>query len=331
MHPEVFQVPFTALTVKSYGLMLVIGFLAAMWLIRRLSRDFTPHPDMVTSAAIYALVAGLVGSRIFYVLHHLQEFRTQWYMVFAVWHGGLELLGGGLPAMLVILLYIKHYKLPARKYMDIVVIGLLVALSFGRIGCFLNGCCFGRPANLPWAVKFPYNSPVYNSQVRPDPARGREMPYINLPDSYWYEYQGIRYLKEPRDLSAGQLQAATTGPYRCLAVHPTELYESAGAAILAGLLFLYWQWGEKVAVAVDRKWYYPRQGYVFGVMFVLYGAMRFVNESLRDDNPFEFDGMTISQNLAIAMILFGVVTLFVCSRMKQAQFVTYPAKAKPRK
>jgi phosphatidylglycerol---prolipoprotein diacylglyceryl transferase len=330
MHPEVFQIPFTALTVKSYGLMLVLGFLAAAWLIKRLSRDFTPHPDMVTSAAIYALVAGLIGSRIFYVLHHLHEFSGQWLTVFAVWHGGLELLGGGLPAMLVIFMYIRFYKLPARKYMDIVAIGLLVTLSFGRIGCFLNGCCFGRPADLPWAVRFPYGSPAYNSQVRPDPARGRTEPYINLPDSYWTDYGGVRYLKDFKELDPSQRQAVTSGPYRCLPIHPTELYESAGAALLALFLYLYWRLGSSVAGKV-RKWYRPRQGYVFGLTLILYGVMRFVNEALRDDNPFEFDGLTISQNIAIAMAFFGIVTIVVCSRMKQIETPVPNGKAKARK
>jgi phosphatidylglycerol---prolipoprotein diacylglyceryl transferase len=330
MHPEVFQIPLTALTVKSYGLMLVIGFLCAVWVIRRLSADFTPHPDMVTNAAVYALIAGLVGSRIFYVLHHLQEFRGNWLSVFAVWHGGLELLGGALPAMLIILAYIRHYRLPARKYMDVVAIGLLVALSFGRIGCFLNGCCYGRPANLPWAVTFPYNSPAYNSQVRPDIARERSQPYINLPDSYWRTEEGVRYLKDTKELDPSQRQAVTTGQFRALPVHPTELYESFGAAILAILLYSYWRFGKTVA-GKARKWYYPRQGYVFGLMMILYGAMRFINEGIRDDNPFEFDHMTISQNIAIAIAIFGAATILVSSRLKEIVPLAPNGKAKPRK
>jgi phosphatidylglycerol---prolipoprotein diacylglyceryl transferase len=330
MHPEVFQIPFTTLTVKSYGLMLVLGFLAAVWIIKRLSRDFTPRSDMVTSAAIYALIAGLVGSRIFYVIHHSAEFKGDWLSFFAVWRGGLELLGGALPAMLVILLYIRYYKLPARRYMDVVAIGLLVALSFGRIGCFLNGCCFGKPTAASWGVIFPYGSPAYNSQVRPDLARGRIQPYISLPDTYWYEWGGLRYLKDTSMLSPEQKQAVTYGPYRCLAVHPTELYESFGAAILALLLYLYWRQGASLTGGVC-KWYAPRQGYVFGVMMVLYGAMRFINEMLRDDNPFEFDHLTISQNLAIAMAIFGIATILVCWRLKEAEPAPANGKSKARK
>jgi phosphatidylglycerol:prolipoprotein diacylglycerol transferase len=331
MHPELFTIPFTSLTVKSYGLMLVIGFLAAVWVIKRLTRDFTPRSDLVLNAGLYALLAGLVGSRIFYVLHHFSEFRGNWLSVIAVWKGGLELLGGGLPAMLVILLYLRFYKLPARKYMDAVAIGLLVALSFGRIGCFLNGCCYGKPTDLPWGVRFPYGSPAYYSQIMSDEGRNRTEPYVKLPDEYWYEAGGQKYLKGLAELSPLQRQAATTGPYRCLAVHPTELYESVGAAILAFLLYLCWRWEELVARSKDRKWYHPKQGYVFAFMFILYGAMRFINEMLRDDNPFEFGGLTISQSLAIFMAIFGAIVLVICWRMKPVGGFIETVKAKGRK
>jgi phosphatidylglycerol:prolipoprotein diacylglycerol transferase len=331
MHPEIFTIPFTSLTVKSYGLMLVTGFLAAVWVIKRLTREFTPRPDLVLNAGLYALLAGLVGSRIFYVLHHFSEFRGNWLSVFALWKGGLELLGGGLPAMLVILIYLRYYKLPARKFMDAVAIGLLVALAFGRIGCFLNGCCYGKPTDLSWGVKFPYGSPAYYSQVMPDEARNRAEPYLKLPDEYWDEVGGQKYLKGLSELSPVQLQAVTTGPYRCLAVHPTQLYESAGAAMLAGLLYLCWRWQGLVARSKHRKWHYPKQGYVVAFMLMLYGAMRFVNETLRDDNPFEFGGLTISQNIAIAMAIVGVIVLVVCSRMKPADGFIETAKARGRK
>jgi phosphatidylglycerol:prolipoprotein diacylglycerol transferase len=315
MHPELFAIPFTSLTVKSYGTMLVIGFLSAVWIIKRLSRDFTPRPDLVVNTGLYALVAGLIGSRVFYVIHHLDEFKDNWPSVFAIWNGGLELLGGALPAMLVILLCLRNYRLPARKYMDVVVIGLLVALAFGRIGCFLNGCCYGEPTKMPWGVRFPYGSLAYNSQVRPDPTRQRTEPYFNLPREYWYQYAGSGYLVNIDELTPSQREEVTTGQYRCLPVHPTQLYESFGAAIMAIILYLYWRWSELVARSRNRKWYYPRQGYVFAFMLILYGAMRFLNEMLRDDNRFEFNGMTISQNIALGMIAVGIITLIACSRM----------------
>ena len=88
MHPELFRIPFTSLTVKGYGLMLVIGFLLAVHVIRRLSKNITPDPQMITNASLYSLVAGVIGARVFYVLHHPENFRDDFAGVFKIWEGG---------------------------------------------------------------------------------------------------------------------------------------------------------------------------------------------------------------------------------------------------
>ena len=82
------------MTIKSYGTMMVIGFLVAIYIIRRLSRDITPDPQMITNAALYSLIAGVVGARVFYVIHYYDKFKDRLIDVFAIWQGGLELLGG---------------------------------------------------------------------------------------------------------------------------------------------------------------------------------------------------------------------------------------------
>ena len=64
MYPELFEIPFTHVTLKSYGLMMVIGFLAAVFLIRHLSRNITPDPQLITNAALYSLIGGVVGARL---------------------------------------------------------------------------------------------------------------------------------------------------------------------------------------------------------------------------------------------------------------------------
>jgi phosphatidylglycerol:prolipoprotein diacylglycerol transferase len=312
MHPELFRIPFTELTVKSYGTMLVIGFLAAVYVIRRLSRDITPDPNMITNASLYALVAGVIGARIFYVLHYFDKFRGDFIGIFKIWEGGLELLGGVLGAVAVIILYLRYHKLPARRYLDILAIGLMLALAFGRIGCFLNGCCFGRPSDVPWGVRFPYDSLAYQSQVQPDLKRDRPEPELKLPADYFES--GV--LKPYDKLTPEQKQQVTTGPYRCLAVHPTELYASADAAIIGGLLYLFWRRSQKADKEGARK-IFTRPGSTFALMFVLYGIVRFFEEYLRDDNPFEtawwaiYKGGTISQNLSIYMVAAGIVLMLI--------------------
>ncbi|MGD8500075.1 MAG: prolipoprotein diacylglyceryl transferase, partial [Phycisphaerales bacterium] len=182
MYQELFEIPFIHLTVKSYGLMMVIGFLVAVSLIRRLSRSFTPNPQLITNAALYSLIGGVVGARLFFVVHYLDKFRVRPLEVFAIWQGGLELLGGVTLAVSVILFYMLYHKLPIRRYLDVLAIGLMSALVFGRIGCFLNGCCYGKPAKLPWGVRFPYYSFAYHSQIAEDLGRNRREPQLELPD-----------------------------------------------------------------------------------------------------------------------------------------------------
>jgi len=321
MHPKIFEIPFIHLTVGSFGPMMVISFLAAVTLIRHLSRDITPNPQFITNAALYSLITGVVGARLFYVVHHFDQFQGQGTLaLFAVWHGGLELLGGVIPAIMVIFLYMLYHKLPVRPYFDILAIGLMLALAFGRIGCFLNGCCFGKPANLPWAVRFPYGSFAYRSQVEPDPDRHRAQPYVELPEDFFtYGYCGdlsVKILKSYKELTSRQKEMLKeTDRQRSLAVHPTQLYESAGGAVLCVVLYLLWRRTRNGANAKSTSKVLTRPGCIFSLMFVLYGILRFFIELLRDDNPFEFDGMTISQIISIGLISAGLILMIIFHRM----------------
>ncbi len=257
----------------------------------------------------------MVGARIFYVVHYFPEFKSNLLSVFAVWRGGLELYGGAIAALIVIILYVRRHKLPVRKYLDIVAIGLCLALGFGRIGCFLNGCCFGKPADLPWAVRFPYNSYAYRSQISPDLKRNRPQSYIQLPQKFYYDYtsesgMSVRELKPYDQLTPQQKEQVTNGPYRCLAVHPTELYDSANGFLMCLALYLLWRLSRKSVGA------FIKPGSIFSLMIILYGLTRFLLEFIRDDNPFEFDSLTVSQNIGIAMAVIGVILLVIFSCLK---------------
>ena len=323
MYPELFEIPFTGLTVKSYGFMMIIGFVAAVAIIKRLSRGITSKPEFVINGALYALIAGVIGARIFHVIHYFEKFRGDPLSILAIWQGGLELLGGVSLALIVIVFYLRRHKLPVRRYLDIVVTGLFFALAFGRIGCFLNGCCYGKPTTLPWGVRFPYNSFAYRSQVHPDPERNRNQPYIDLPAEYFeqVETDGLWYseLKPFEALTPEQKYDVTQGPYRCLPVHPTQLYSSINAVFCGLVLFFLWRRSQKASRSdqpENAKKIFTKPGYIFSLMFVLYGLTRFCIEFLRDDSPFEFDGLTVSQNLGITMIVIGFVLFDIFFKAK---------------
>ncbi len=308
MHPELIEIPILHVTVKSYGMMMVIGFLAAVTVIRLLSRRFTRDPQHITNAALYSLIAGVIGARVFFVVHYFDQFRGDPLGVFAIWNGGLELLGGVLLAIAVILSYIRYHKLPLRHYLDVLAIGLMMALVFGRIGCFLNGCCYGKPTDLPWAVRFPYGSFAFRSQIHTDLERHRPEPHLHLPGEYFgYTDEDQLYSPglKPKDLlTPQQREEVVHGCYRCLPVHPTQLYTSMAAGLCCLILYSVWRRSQRA----ERNGAYPwltKPGCVFSLMFILYGVLRFSVELVRDDNPFEIGTLTVSQLIGISLMLLG--------------------------
>ncbi len=326
MYPELFKIPFIDLSLPSYGLMMVVGFLAAVLLMRRLSRDITPNPQFITNASLYALIAGVIGARLFYVAHYFGSFRKNLLSAFALWYGGLEFLGGVLLAIVVLLFYLLWHKLSIRRYFDILAIGLMMGLAFGRIGCFLKGDCFGRPSKVAWAVRFPYGSDVYQGQIRPNLKRNRPYPHLRLPDEFfgYYKGNGEAYygLKPYEDLTPEQKDMVTKGRYRCLPVHPTQLYSSANVLFLCFILYLFWRRAQRAIKIKDSKKLFAVPGFTFSLMFVLYGITRFLIEFLRDDNPFEYGwwaiykGGTVSQNISIYMVILGVVLMLIFEKFK---------------
>jgi phosphatidylglycerol:prolipoprotein diacylglycerol transferase len=329
MYPKLFEIPFVHWQANTYGLMMVIGFLLAISLIRRLSRDIMPNPELITSAALYSLIAGVVGARLFFVIHHSDRLEGGWLSFFAIWRGGLELYGGVILAIPVIVFYARYHKLSIRRHLDILAIALMLALTFGRIGCFMRGCCYGKPVDLPWAISFPYGSDVYHSQVYPNPKRNRLDPHLQLPGEFfgYYNTKGKTYygLKPYKDLTQEQKDMVTNGKYRCLSVHPTQLYSSINAAILCLILYLFWRRAQSTAKLKNSKKLFAKPGCTFSLMFILYGITRILIEFLRDDNPFEhtwwaiYRGGTVSQNLGIYMVVLGVVLLVIFQRMRTQQ------------
>ena len=308
MHPDLFEIPWLHTTVRTYGPMMVIGFLGALWLMKRLGRDLSPDTRPVTTAALYCLVAGVIGARLLYVLLNLDQFRGRPLEALAVWKGGLVLLGGVILAVVVLLAFLLYHRLPIRDYLDILAVGVMLGVAFGRIGCFLIGDCYGKPTDLSWGVRFPYNSFPYVSQINSDPARNRPDPQLILPRDEYLDYvdaDGKWYPRPLEELTEEQKAAVTEGEYRCLPVHPTQLYSSALAALWCGILYLF---RRRVSAAKSHDGagrLFAKPGCTFGLALVLYGIGRFVIEFFRDDNPFTFDGLTISQNISIVMIVLG--------------------------
>ena len=172
MQPILFHLPWLGTPIYGYGLMMVLGFLVAVQLTQFLAKRSGQNPDVFVNAGLIALVAGVVGARLSHIFENWPEFSNPavglWGNLKAMANlrsGGLTFFGGLLFAFPITLLYGYLKRVPLRLGMDIVAPALMIGLAFGRVGCFLNGCCYGAECNLPWAVHYPYYSNAYIDHV----------------------------------------------------------------------------------------------------------------------------------------------------------------------
>jgi phosphatidylglycerol:prolipoprotein diacylglycerol transferase len=304
MYPELFRIPFLDLPVYGYGVMLVIGFFAAVSLAKYLARRSGLDPETFVNAALIALITGVVGARLSHVLENLGDFTrsdlTVWQNlknVFNMRGGGLTYYGGFLLAFPCTVLYGIYKKVPLRLGMDIVAPCLMIGLGFGRVGCFLNGCCHGAECQLPWAVTFPYHSNAFI-----DHAFDKERPLDVPPPLTSVDPETGRVRITPPEALAkgGPHLVEMAKQYRSRPVHPAQLYSTITAWMLAGLLLAYF--------TVPHV-----PGRVMALMLMLEGAARFVLESLRTEPPV-WGLMSLSMVIGLFLVLGGAIMWVVLGR-----------------
>jgi len=156
VHPELFH--WGPLHVRTYGLMLAVAFLVGTWLALREARRRSLDEDKLVNVVLVVLVSSVLGARALFVLEHIQEFRREWVSVVAVWQGGLTLYGGVVAGTVGALAAARGMGMPMWTVADALTPSIALGTLFGRIGCYLNGCCYGRPTSLPWGMVFPADS-----------------------------------------------------------------------------------------------------------------------------------------------------------------------------
>lgn len=194
-----------------YGAAMVTGFLIAAWLAAVRAKREGIEPSVIWDLAMTVLFSGVIGARMFWVLQNagaiFQPGRKVQEMLFDVVNlpnGGLVLYGGVILGIVAYIIQCRRMKLSTLRMADILIASIFVGETFGRIGCFLNGCCYGDASawSWPWAVQFPPGSPAYAAQV-----------------------------------NAGIITTAAACSQPLL---PTQLYSSANAVFLAMLTWFYY-------------------------------------------------------------------------------------------
>lgn len=161
INPEIVRIG--PLAVRWYGLMYLLGFLAAYFLARRQLKE-RGLPELVSrleDLLFWSGVGLIVGARLGHVLFYYPGYYLKRPLeIFALWHGGMSFHGGLLGAVLSGWLYARKHGLNFWWWADLLVVTAPVGLGLGRIGNFINGELYGRPTHVPWAMIFPAGGPV---------------------------------------------------------------------------------------------------------------------------------------------------------------------------
>jgi phosphatidylglycerol:prolipoprotein diacylglycerol transferase len=171
MYPVLIQLG--TFELRSYGIIVALSFFLALWLSLREAKRSGLDPAFVHDFAFYALLGGIVGARIYYVVFSNPAYFVQkpWEIV-AVWHGGIGIIGALLGGFLTALWYCRKKQLSFWRFADTLAPGVALGQAAGVIACLLNGDSYGKPADVAWAITYtdpralaPLNIPLHPVEI----------------------------------------------------------------------------------------------------------------------------------------------------------------------
>ena len=189
---------FGPFTLHWYGVLMAAGFMAGLynWVLlgRSRGRDAQTCADLM----FWVMVSGILGARVAYVFEHWADYAADPVSIVRLDQGGLIFYGGFVAAGAALVIYARRRREPLIPLLDFVLTAVPLSHAFGRIGCFLNGCCYGRCTDLPVGLQFPRGSGA------------------------WMDHYGAKLIDEYAHVSRS--------------VHPVQLYESGYNLLIYGML-----------------------------------------------------------------------------------------------
>jgi len=179
--PRVFP---DGLPVRGYGIMLLVGISSGVGMAMYRAKQGGLDPEIILSLAIWLVICGVVGARLFYVTEYWDESfagrspRDTLLEIANIPEGGLVIYGGLIGAAFGFVIFVVKHRLPLLAMADLIAPSMAIGLAFGRIGCFLNGCCYGGVTDLPWHVTFPKFSSRFEA-TQPLDLQKFSPPYID--------------------------------------------------------------------------------------------------------------------------------------------------------
>jgi phosphatidylglycerol:prolipoprotein diacylglycerol transferase len=150
--PGAIAIEIGPLQIRWYGILMAVAILVGFWLAHRRAAEEGLPADQLIRTAQWAVVAGLVGARLYEVVFNWDYYGRFPSKILAVWEGGLAIHGGVLGGILVGGLYAWRRKLPLASYLDVAAPSLALGQAIGRWGNFFNEEAFGTPTSVPWKL-----------------------------------------------------------------------------------------------------------------------------------------------------------------------------------
>ncbi len=340
--------------VRGFGVMLLLAVSSAVALALYRAKQLSFDGELVYSLAVWVFLSGILGARIFYVVQKWEQFGGSNPLellvgIVNVTQGGIVIYGGLIGGATGFALFVYRHRLSWLAVGDLIAPSVLLGIAIGRLGCFLNGCCYGAESDVPWAVTFPRESPPYVDQQRSGALQGFRLTTDDEDNVVVTEIlagspaekqglevgdritgiggQSIRQMADEQH--RGQL--GTAGDLLQVAKTEIEIETASGkrlvwpAALPARSLPLH---PTQIYSAVNASLiclflfaYFPfqqRDGETLALFMVLYPISRFLLEIIRnDESAILGTGLTISQNVSLGILAASVAMwAYVLSRAK---------------
>jgi phosphatidylglycerol:prolipoprotein diacylglycerol transferase len=295
VHPILFTIPGVNAPVHTYGVLIVTGFLMAMYVAYREAKHQGQYTEFVVSFAIWALAGGILGARLVFIIvgwrHYFIEHPIDHVAGFPIpsvlvlWKGGLVFYGAAIGGVAAYFWHAWRNGITGSERLrlaDIIIVGVPLAHMFGRLGCVAAGCCWGdAAAHLDAAGDVVSTFPL-----------GMRFPESAL------AFQGLRKIVDP-ETRAWMMEQGTTLP-----LIPIQLMESFGE----GCIYL------TLLVVRSRKWFHGQALLTYGI---LYPILRSITETMRGDagRGYVIPGaLSTSQFISLIVAAAALITIFVLRR-----------------
>lgn len=345
MRQILFHVPVLGIPLFGFGLMLCLTIFICPWLAAKLAMREGKPRAWIDDFAIWLFASGLIGARVFYMIQYRKDFNNPILQFFQIWTGGLVVYGGAMGALVGLLIFCWRRQIKPMWMLDIITPSIGLGLCLGRIGCLLNGCCYGDYCPDRLGITFPgaaeHPSPPFVRMI----SRGHQTPLgvvvgsedrrvVAVEPDTDADHAGLKVGDEILSVNGRQTIDRETfneawrrliedeqGDFQ-IANRSVDLIVRRGK-VEKGLSFfpprslplqptqIFSSIDGMVICLFALAWlpFRKRDGEVIGWMATIYAISRFLIEFLRYDELPLGDGLTISQNVSIVMLTAGLGVL----------------------